>query len=93
MKWNKEAVIIVWVVFLVSNIFFLKSKHTLSEKIEAETLHQCQLKHEAYCDFVDILHDPCFEKSYRSKIKTMHFYPEEYRACLKKESADIMGKP
>ncbi|KYJ85891.1 hypothetical protein [Sulfurovum riftiae] len=85
MKWTRQSVILVGIVFLVSYIYNLKYSSDMSQKIETQRISTCKAGKQANCDLIELFHKACFKKSYRSYMKTMRFYDKEYEACLKKE--------
>ena len=85
MKWNKEAVIIVAIIFTISYIYNLKSEGEMSDKIWAQTYKKCEKEKRDDCKTWKKYHDLCFSVSYRSQLKAMHFFENEYTSCMKKQ--------
>ena len=92
MKWNKEAVAIVGAIFLLSYFYSSKVEYDLNSKIKAQSLKNCLEQKYDYCDMIDTFHDICFPGSYRSRYKAMHFFSDEYDACIKEQVAKYTGK-
>jgi len=86
-RWNKQSVIIVLVIFTVSYIYSLFYEHDVSNKTKAQYIEACNIQKIGDCDLIDQFHNACFEKNYRSWMKTKRFYAQEYEDCLEKNIA------
>ena len=87
MRWNKESIIIVGLIFLVSYYVSSRSESDKSLEVKKQTLASCKVHHASYCDMMGIYHNKCFQKSYRSKYRIKTFFKDDYIACLQKETA------
>ena len=85
MKWSKNSIIVVAVIFAISYINTLKSDSKKSDQIWAQTLKQCEKGQIKNCDTIKEYHDICFAMSYRSKFKAKHFFKNEYDACMQRQ--------
>ncbi|AKF24741.1 hypothetical protein YH65_04580 [Sulfurovum lithotrophicum] len=85
MKWNKEAVVIVGIIFFVSYIYNLESDSKMSHQIETQQLNTCRARKQDHCDLIELFHNTCFKTSYRSYMRAKHFYTKEYEDCLQKK--------
>jgi murein L,D-transpeptidase YcbB/YkuD len=85
MKWNKRSFILVAAVFLISYLYNLYYNGEMSQKIEKQRISACKAQKQNNCDLIELFHNACFKKSYRSYMKAMHFYNREYEACLREK--------
>ncbi|WP_152183576.1 hypothetical protein [Sulfurimonas indica] len=83
MKWTKQWVILIVIIFIISSLISFFYENKISSQIKAEKLLSC--KQENLCKAIEKYHAECFEKSYRSYMKTMQFYNDEYNACIKEK--------
>ena len=83
MKWTKQWVILVIVIFTASYIYSIFYENNYSKQIKTNKLRNCA-KNDT-CEIIEVYHDTCFKKSYRSYIKTMRFYEKEYDKCIKEK--------
>ena len=85
MKWNKQSLIIVTIIFAISYVFSLKGDRDMSEKIKKQTLKSCTKQKMYDCALIEKFHDTCFTLSYRSQYKIKHFFDTEYDRCMKEK--------
>jgi len=90
MHWNKQSFIIVLIVFSVSYIFSQRSEDQMSNKIKTQQLHICKAQKADNCDLINLFHKDCFDRSYRSWMRTKRFYDKEYETCLKNKIVSFL---
>ncbi|WP_148154669.1 hypothetical protein [Sulfurovum sp. NBC37-1] len=64
----------------------------MSLKIESQQIAACKAQKADYCDLIDLFHETCFDRSYRSWMKTKRFYDKEYKDCLDKKITSFQKK-
>jgi len=87
MHWNRQAFIIVLIVFATSYFFSWRSDNQMSLRIKTQQIAACKAQKADYCDLIDLFHEACFDRSYRSWMRTKRFYDKEYKDCLKRKTA------
>lgn len=85
MKWNRQSAYLVALIFAVSYLYSLKYEYDISSKIKAQSLQSCKKQKHFDCRYIEKNHDLCFGKSYRSQFRAMHFFQNEYNACMRKK--------
>jgi len=90
MKWTRQWVILITVIFSASYIYSLFYTHNLSSQIKKSKLKTCSKNDN--CEIIKVYHDACFKKSYRSYMRTMQFYVNEYDECIHKKKDFVLKR-
>jgi hypothetical protein len=90
MKWTKQWVVLIALIFSASYIYTSFSTNKLSSQIKKNKLKTCSENDN--CEIIEVYHNECFKKSYRSYMRTMRFYENEYDECIEKKKDSVLKR-